>query len=341
MDARVRHQVGLELVDVHVQRAAEAQRGGHGGNHLRDQSVQVGVGRSLDAEVVAADVVDGLVVEHHGKLRVLQQVVGAEHGVVGLHHGGAEEGRRIDREAELGLLAVVQRQSLEQQRTETRTGTSAHRVEDEEALNRVAGVSHLAETVHHDVDVLLADGVVTASVVVGGVFLSRNQLLGVVQVLAGTVAELVDHGGLQINEDGTGNQLARVRLVEEGAVVLVLVVLVHLVTLGIDAVFQTEQLPAIATKLNTSLTNMHRYDFTHSLKLLTPEGQRRHSRKNIVRNPPRKAPRRNPRLKPAGPPHNTPYSPCNHPRPASIVEVGGKSEGFSYCTHRLHTPIEY
>ena len=34
-----------------------------------------------------ADVVDGLVVHHEGTVRVLQGGVGAQGGVVGLHHG--------------------------------------------------------------------------------------------------------------------------------------------------------------------------------------------------------------------------------------------------------------
>ena len=85
VNTRVGHQVGLELVHIHVQRTAETQRGGHGGDDLGDETVEVGVGRSLDAEVVAADVIDSLVVKNHSQLGVLKQVVGTENGVVGLH----------------------------------------------------------------------------------------------------------------------------------------------------------------------------------------------------------------------------------------------------------------
>jgi len=35
MDAGVGHQVGLELVQVHVQGSLETQRGGDGGDHLQ------------------------------------------------------------------------------------------------------------------------------------------------------------------------------------------------------------------------------------------------------------------------------------------------------------------
>ena len=41
--------------------------------HLRDEAVQVGVGGALNVEGAAADVVDGLVVEHDGNVGVLEQ----------------------------------------------------------------------------------------------------------------------------------------------------------------------------------------------------------------------------------------------------------------------------
>lgn len=42
VNTRERHQVGLELVQIDVQRAIETQRGGDGRNNLRDQAVEVG-----------------------------------------------------------------------------------------------------------------------------------------------------------------------------------------------------------------------------------------------------------------------------------------------------------
>jgi hypothetical protein len=57
VDARVRHQVGLELGNIDVQGTIEAQTGGQGRDNLSDQTVQVSVGRALDVQVAAADVV--------------------------------------------------------------------------------------------------------------------------------------------------------------------------------------------------------------------------------------------------------------------------------------------
>ena len=42
------------------------ERSGDGGDDLTNQTVQIGVSRSLNVKVPAADVVDGLVVHHEG-----------------------------------------------------------------------------------------------------------------------------------------------------------------------------------------------------------------------------------------------------------------------------------
>ena len=103
VDARVRHQVGLELGDVDVEGTVEAEGRGERRDDLGDEAVEVGVGRALDVEGAAADVVDGLVVEHDGDVGVLEEGVGGEHGVVWLDDGGGDLWGRVDGEAELGL----------------------------------------------------------------------------------------------------------------------------------------------------------------------------------------------------------------------------------------------
>ena len=56
VDARVGDEVGLELGDVDVEGAVEAQGGGERRDDLRDEAVEVGVGRALDVERAAAAV---------------------------------------------------------------------------------------------------------------------------------------------------------------------------------------------------------------------------------------------------------------------------------------------
>lgn len=77
------------------------------------------------------------------------------------------------------------------------TGNTAHAVDD--------GVDHL-----------LADGVVSASVIVGSILLAADQELGVEELAVGAGPDLVDRRGVEVDEDGPGHILAVARLGEEG-----------------------------------------------------------------------------------------------------------------------------
>ena len=48
----------------------------------------------------------------------------------------------------------------------------------------------------------------TTGEVVRGVLLAEDELLGVEELAVGTGADLVDHGGLEIEEDAAGDVLA-------------------------------------------------------------------------------------------------------------------------------------
>lgn len=140
MDTRVRDQVGLKFVQVDVQGTVEPETGGDGADDLSDQAVQVLVAGAGNVEIATADVVHGLVVDQEGAVRVLDGAVRRQDGVVGLNNRGRNTGRRVDGELELGLLAIVGRQTLKQKRTETRTSTTTEGVEDQETLERGAVV---------------------------------------------------------------------------------------------------------------------------------------------------------------------------------------------------------
>ena len=138
---------------------------------MSDQPVEVGVARSLDVQVSSADVVDGFVVDHEGTVRVLEGGVSGQDGVVGFDHSGGNLGCRVNIELKFALLAVVNAQSLHEKRGESGSGTSTEGVEDEESLETGALVSQFPDSVQAFVNNLLADGVMTTSVVVSGIFL--------------------------------------------------------------------------------------------------------------------------------------------------------------------------
>merc|ERR1719487_1258661 len=166
VDTRVRHQVGLELRDIDVQGTVEPQGRRQRRYDLGDQTVQVGVGRALDVQVAAADVVQRLVVDLVGHIGVLQQGVDAQHGVVGLDNGGGHLRATPHSEGDLGLLTVVHGQALQHQATQTGSRTTTDSVVDHESLETGTVVSQLTDAVQAQIDDLLTDGVVTTSEVV-------------------------------------------------------------------------------------------------------------------------------------------------------------------------------
>uniref|UniRef100_A0A182WE44 Uncharacterized protein n=1 Tax=Anopheles minimus TaxID=112268 RepID=A0A182WE44_9DIPT len=260
VDTRVRHQVGLELGQIHVQSTVETQRSRDRRHDLTDQSVQVGVGRSLNVQVAAADIVDRLIVDHERTVRVFQGGVRGQDGVVRLHHGRRNLRCRVDGKLQLRLLAIIHRQTFHQEGGKSGSGTATERVEDQETLQTRALVGQLADAVQHQIDDLLADGVVSTGVVVRGILLARDQLLRVEQLAVGTGTHLIHHGRFQIDEHGTWHMLAGASFREEGVERIIPtangLVRGHL-TVRLDAMLQTVQLPTGITDLHTGLSNVY------------------------------------------------------------------------------------
>jgi len=139
---------------------------------------------------------------------VLEGGVGGEDGVVWLNDRGGDLRRRVDTELELALLSVVDRQTLHQQGTEAGTGSSTEGVENEETLQTRAVVGNTADLVEDLVNELLSDSVVATGVVVRGILLAGDHVLGVEKGSVRAGADLVDDVGLEIGVDGTRDVLA-------------------------------------------------------------------------------------------------------------------------------------
>eukprot|EP00054_Salpingoeca_dolichothecata_P031339 m.263169 g.263169 ORF g.263169 m.263169 type:complete len:467 (+) comp26822_c0_seq1:96-1496(+) len=270
MDTWVGHQVSLELSQIDVEGTIETEGGSHGGHNLGNQAVQVGVGGALNVQVAAANVVDGLVVNHKGTVGVLEGGVAGQDGVVGLDNSGGHLRGGVDGKLELGLLAIVNRQALHEERSETGSCATTEGVEDEETLETGALVSELADSVKDQVNNLLANGVVATGVVVGGILLAGDELLGVEQLAVGASTDLVDDGGLQVNKDGTGDVLASTSLGEKGVEGVIAIanglVRGHL-TVRLDTVLEAVKLPAGITDLATGLSKMNRNALTHVVEV--------------------------------------------------------------------------
>jgi len=107
---------------------------------------------------------------------------------------------------------------------------------------------------------------VTTGIVVSSILLSADELFGVEELTIGSGADLIDDGGLQIEEHSAGHMLASTSLTEEGVEGIITttdgLIGGHL-TIRLDTVLQTEQLPAGIAHLDTGLTNVNRDYLTH------------------------------------------------------------------------------
>ena len=137
-------------------------------------------------------------------------------------------------------------------------------MKDEKALQIGAAFAHLLHSLHQMRDVLAADGVVAARVVVRGVLFAGEQLLGMEELPIGARAHLVYDARLEVDEDGARHIFARRRLREERAerVVLGRVVGRDLATRRY-AVLHAVQLPARVADLHARLADMNRNDLSH------------------------------------------------------------------------------
>ena len=209
--------------------------------YLSNQTVEVGVCRSLNVQVTTARVVQGLVIQAEGYVRVLQQGMRGQHGVVRLHHSRSHLRGRGHGKRQLGLTPIVDRETLQEQGTQPGASPAARGVENEEPLEARAVIRQLAHSVQDQIHNLLSDGVVPTGVVVRRVLLARDDLLGVVQLSVGAGADFVTHGRLQVHVHRAGHMLPRAGLGEkgvEGVVAAADRLLGRHLPIGLDAVLE-------------------------------------------------------------------------------------------------------
>jgi len=131
-------------------------------------------------------------------------------------------------------------------------------VEDKESLEPSAVVGKLADSVEDVIDDFLSDGVMSTSVVVRGILLSTDDLLGVVKLTVSTCSDLVANSRFQIDVYCAWDVFSIAGFAEEGVEGIISstgLIGSHL-TIGLDAVLKAVQLPAAVTGLDTGLAHM-------------------------------------------------------------------------------------
>jgi hypothetical protein len=65
---------------------------------------------------------------------VFEKGVGGKNGVVGFNNGGGDLGGRVDSETDFGFFSIIDGQSFEKKRSESRSSSSSDGVENHESL---------------------------------------------------------------------------------------------------------------------------------------------------------------------------------------------------------------
>merc|ERR1719439_212705 len=165
--------------------------------------VEIAIGGRRKLEGSEADVVDGLIVNHHDLISVLDQLVDGEGGVVGLDNGVGHLGRRDDGEGEHHTVGVLLADLGDEEGSHTGTGTTTEGVAELEALEAVAGLGLLADDVEDGVDELGTFGVVTLGPVVTGTSLTEDEVVRAEELTERTGTDGIHGTRLKVHEDGT------------------------------------------------------------------------------------------------------------------------------------------
>ena len=129
---------------------------------------------------------------------------------------GLTRGAAVNGKLQLGVLAIIDRETLHQQGDEPRTSSTTKAGENQEALKTCALLSQFPNSVQVEVNDLLANGVASTGIVIGSIFLACGQLLRVEKVVAGASANFSDDCGLQVCKQCPQHMLASTCLTEEG-----------------------------------------------------------------------------------------------------------------------------
>jgi hypothetical protein len=258
-------QVDSELSEIGVELTGESEAAGDSGEGGGDEMVEITVGGGGELEGPEADIVEGLVVNAHNLIGVLDELMHGEGGVVGLDDGVGDLGGGHDGEGAHHAVGVLLTDLGDQESSHAGTGTTTERVGDLETLEAVAALSLLADDIEDGVNELSTFGVVTLGPVVTGTGLSEDEVVGAEELSEGSSTDGVHGAGLEVHEDGAGNVTATGGLVVVDVDSLELEVGVSVVrTGGVNTVFVRDDFPELGTDLVTALASLNVDDFTHS-----------------------------------------------------------------------------
>jgi hypothetical protein len=229
MKTREGNHVDGQLAEIRVELAWEAQASCDTGHDCGDEMVEVAIRWVVKLECPHADIVESLVmlaelsrnqgalnndlvVNAEGLIRVLDQLMDGECGVVGLDNGVGDLGGWDDGEGGHHAIGEFLADLGDKESSHTGTGTSTEGVGDLETLEAVAALGLTTHDIENLVDEFGTLSVMALSPVVTGTGLTEDEVVGAEELAEGTSTDGVHGTWLEIDEDGTGNELVARRL---------------------------------------------------------------------------------------------------------------------------------
>ena len=198
-----RNHVDGELAKVAVQLAGEAQAGGDTRHDSRDEMVEIAVARIVELQCAHADVVQGLVVNAKGLIRVLNKLMDRQGSVIGLDDRVGDFWGRDDGECGHHAVGELLADLADEERAHSGTGTTTERVGDLETLKAVASLSLTADDIEHLINQLGALGVVTLGPVVSSARLAEDEVVRTEELAKWAGTDSVHGAWLQVDEHST------------------------------------------------------------------------------------------------------------------------------------------
>jgi len=198
-------QVDSKLAEIRVELTREAEAAGDARHNSRDEMVEVSEGGGGELEGPEADVIEGLIVKDEGLIRVLDELMDREGGIVGLDDGIRDLGGGDNREGAHHAVGVLLADLGDQEGSHSGSSASSEGVGDLESLETVTRLSLLADNVKDGVNELSTLSVVSLGPVVSGSGLAEDKVIRAEELAVGSSADRVHGAGLKVHEDSAGN----------------------------------------------------------------------------------------------------------------------------------------
>ena len=212
-----------------------------------------------------ADVIQSFVVDAHGLVGVLDELMHGEGGVVGFDDGVGDLGGGDDGEGHHDAVGVLLAELGDEEGAHAGAGTTTEGVADLETLEAVAGLGLLAADVEDGVDELGAFSIMTLRPIISRTCLSEDEVVGAEDLAVGAGADGVHGAGLEIHKNRAGHVASTSGFVEVDVDAFELKIGVSLVGAGgVNSMFVRNHFPEFRANLITALATLNTNDFTHA-----------------------------------------------------------------------------